>query len=148
MSKIELFVQGHEELKRSYYQKSVRLKRSTDRELLDIGKLLKTYVTKRIKRITGSRTEVRYNPKRTVRVSNPKAYPNHDRGKLVKGIRTTVRFRGRGLSLLEFQSRAPYALDLEFGTRKMAKRPYMKPTLEANKKKISKMLSRSTKRAL
>jgi HK97 gp10 family phage protein len=148
VSSIELRVQGHEELKKSYYERSIRIRKTTDKSLQVIGKILKEYATKKIKTITGSRSETRYNPKRVVRVSNPKAYPNHDTGKLVKGLRTTVRHRGKGKSVLEFQSRAPYALDLEFGTRTMAARPYMRRTLKANRKRINAIIGKGVKRAL
>jgi len=79
-----------------------------------------------------------------VTVSNNGAYPNHDRGRLVKGLRA---FRSRS-GVLQFQSRAPYALDLEFGTRNMAARPYMRRTLKANRKVIKSLLAKGVKRAL
>ena len=45
-----------------------------------------------------------------------------------------------------FESRAPYALDLEMGTVKMPKgRPYMKPTLAKNRKKIAAIMRRGAK---
>lgn len=148
MSSIQLFVRGHKELEKKYFARNLKIKTTTDKSLMAIGKLLKDYATKRIKTITSGKRETRYNPTRTVTVSRAGAYPNHDRGKLVKGLSTTVRFRGKGKSVLEFQSRAPYALDLEFGTRKMRARPYMRRTLAANRKAINKIISQGVKRAL
>jgi len=148
VSSIQLFVRGHKELERKYYARNLKVKKTTDKALLSIGKLLKEYATKRIKKITSGKRETRYSPTRTVTVSRPGAYPNNDRGKLVKGLSTTVRFRGKGKSVLEFQSRAPYALDLEFGTRKMRARPYMRRTLAANRKAINKIIAKGVKLAL
>ena len=144
MASISLFVQGHDHLEKKYLRRIQNLGKATDQELSMIGKILKAYATKKIKTITGNRREVRYNPKRTVTVSNNGAYPNHDRGKLVKGLRA---YRSRS-GVLQFQSRAPYALDLEFGTRNMAARPYMRRTLKANRKVIRALLAKGVKRAL
>ena len=144
MASISLFVQGHDHLKKKYFRRIENVGKATDQELSMIGKILKAYVTKRIKTITQGKRRVRYNPKRTVTVSKRGAYPNHDRGKLVKGIRA---FR-KGKGVLYFQSRAPYALDLEFGTRNMAARPYMRRTLKANRKVIRALLAKGVKRAL
>ena len=148
MASINVFIKGHEELEKKYYQRSTRLKQTTPQALSEIGKLLKTHVTKFIKKKTGNKTETRYSPTRTVRVSSPGAYPNHDRGRLVKGIRSFVKRKPGGKYNLNFQSKAPYALDLEFGTRNMAARPYMRPTLKANRKRINAIITKGVRRAL
>jgi hypothetical protein len=148
MASIKLFVRGHEELKKKYLARAIRLGQTTNAELSEIGKMLKTYVVKNIKKQTG-RPDIRYNPRRSVMVSNRGSYPNHDLGGLVRGIRSFVKRGRKGLYNLEFQSRAPYALDLEFGTMKMpGGRPYMRPTLKANRKKIRAILSKGVRRAL
>jgi HK97 gp10 family phage protein len=143
-----MFIKGHEHLEKKYFARNIKIKQSTDKQLTVIGKFLKDYAIKNIKKITGSKRQTRYSPKRTVRVSSPGAYPNHDRGKLIRGLSTVVRYKGRGKSVLEFTSRAPYALDLEFGTRNMRARPYMRRTLAANRKKINALLTKGLRRAL
>lgn len=145
---ISVFIKGHEELKKKYFARGVAAGNLTKKELNMIGRELVASATKFIKRQTGSRSETRYGPTRNVTVSNPGAYPNDDLGGLVKGLKYTVKRNNKGKSTLSFQSRAPYALDLEFGTRNMRARPYMGPTLKRNRKDIVKRLGRSVKRAL
>ena len=148
MASVKLFVRGHEELSKKYYAHATRLGEVTNKQLSAIGKMLKSDVIKDIKKINGNRTETRYNPQRTVTVSKEGKSPNHDRGRLVRGIRAFVKRGAKGKYNLEFQSRAPYALDLEFGTRNMSARPYMRPALKRNKKRIRSMLASGVRRAL
>ena len=148
MASITTLVKGHDELKRKYSARTINLGRLNNKTLSEIGKLLKSDVIKSIKKQNGTRQEVRYSPKRTVTVSSPNKTPNNDTGELVRGIRAFVRRKGKGKSNLLFTSTAPYALDLEFGTRKMAKRPYMGPALKRNRKKIKAIISKGVKNAL
>jgi HK97 gp10 family phage protein len=147
MASIKLEIKGHEELKKKYLNRGILIGKATSRDLTEIGKMLKAYVTKQIKKQTG-RPATRYNPTRSVNVSNPKAYPNDDLGGLIRGIRAFKKKKGKGKYQLQFQSKAPYALDLEFGTTKMAARPYMRPTLKANRKKIRAIIAAGVRRAL
>lgn len=148
MAAINVFIKGHDHLEKKYYQRSSRLKQTTPAALSEVGKLLKSHVTKFIKKRTGNTTETRYSPTRTVRVSSPGSYPNHDLGGLVRGIRAHVKKKVGRKYNLNFQSKAPYALDLEFGTRNMAARPYMRPTLKANRKRINAIIAKGVRRAL
>ena len=145
---INLKIQGHEELKQKYLQGSIAIEKAMKSDLSEIGRVLKKHVTTHIRKISGSKRQTRYNPKRTVTVSNPNSYPNHDLGGLIRSIRAFVTKSGTGRHVLSFQANAPYALDLEFGTRNMRKRPFMRPTLQANRKKISAIITKGVKNAL
>lgn len=66
--------------------------------------------------------------------SKPGEPPNQDTGVLGAGI-TTVQVEPL---TVEVSSNAPYAADLEFGTSKMAARPYMRPARDKMKDEVKK----------
>ena len=148
MSSISAHIRGHENLKKKYKQITIRLGQTNKDSLSKIAKLLKTDVIKSIKKKSYGGTDVRYNPKRTVTVSVKGKAPNHDLGGLVRGIRSRVVKGKRGVFNVEFKSTAKYALDLEYGTRNMKARPYMRPTLKRNRKKIRSIMAQGVSRAL
>ena len=77
-----------------------------------------------------------YNPRRTHKSSAAGEPPATDTGYLVNNIFLNVDPDGLGVSV---ESRAEYSGFLEFGTSKMAARPFMQPALEENKPKIRKL---------
>ena len=77
-----------------------------------------------------------YNPRRTHRASAPGEPPATDTGYLVSNIFTNIDTDGLGASV---ESRAEYSSYLEFGTQKMAARPFMQPALEENKPRIRRL---------
>lgn len=71
--------------------------------------------------------------------SLPGEAPNNDTGGLVRSIETKI--GGAGFVTVEAGGpSAPYAVALEYGTSKMAARPFMRPAVERNRKKIAKMV--------
>jgi HK97 gp10 family phage protein len=64
--------------------------------------------------------------------SLPGEPPNEDTGTLRTHIETTQPAPLR----VEVSSNAPYAVELEFGTSKMAARPYMGPATQRKKKEV------------
>lgn len=88
----------------------------------------------------------RYEPPRTGVASSPGSAPNDDRGNLVKNI-----IAGTGYAMAtkgyeaEVRSQAPYSMDLEYGTGDMKARPFMKPALEKNRKKILAMITKAVR---
>lgn len=75
------------------------------------------------------RPDVRYNPRREVRVSLPGQAPNTDTGVLVASSGVQSEHRNQA----EVFATADYAEDLEFGTEKMAPRPAMGPAYDATR---------------
>ena len=72
------------------------------------------------------------------RASAPGQPPATDQGQLVRSITMSVEDReGEVVGLIK--ASAPYAAHLEFGTSKMAARPYMQPGLESQRRKIQDM---------
>ena len=78
--------------------------------------------------------------------SKPGDYPNVDQSTLVNSLfaellkgKLTAKFGSRGV---------PYARALEFGTSRMAARPWLKPSLDKHKEDIPKEIDRIIKEVL
>ena len=84
----------------------------------------------------------KYNPRRTHKASAAGEPPATDTGFLVNNIFLNVDTDGLGASV---ESRADYSSFLEFGTSKMAARPFMQPALEENKPKIKRLARQMVK---
>ena len=79
------------------------------------------------------------------RASAPGQAPATDTGRLVASIVPVIDSDGFGGRV---QARVLYAKFLEFGTQKMAARPFMVPSLEAKRDAIVKMLTRAAEKAV
>ena len=110
-------------------QSSVQLVRKTAVESIQRG-------------VKTGETYKKYNPKRTHTASAAGQPPATDTGFLVQNITTDVRSQGTKV-IGEIIASTPYAKALEFGTRKMAARPYLNPALRKNKKKIQRKFRNS-----
>lgn len=69
--------------------------------------------------------------------SRPGEPPNADTRFLDSNIETEI----GGVGLVTVTSKAPYSAALEYGTGKMAARPFMRPALERQREKIPKALA-------
>lgn len=67
--------------------------------------------------------------------SLPGQPPNQDTGHLDTNIETTV--EAQNPPTVHVTSHAQYSAALEYGTSKMAERPFMRPATEKNRKKVS-----------
>lgn len=76
--------------------------------------------------------------------STPGQPPNNDTGDLANGIET----RQVAPLNVEIASTAGHSEALEYGTSKMAARPFMRPAANANRLKVNRMLSRAARRAV
>jgi HK97 gp10 family phage protein len=83
-----------------------------------------------------------YNPRRTHKASAAGEPPATDTDFLASNIVLDVDADGLGASV---ESRADYSSFLEFGTSKMAARPFMQPALEENKPKIKRLAKQMIK---
>lgn len=83
----------------------------------------------------------KYNPRRTHQASAPGQSPATDTGFLVSNIKhKTVQRNGQDLEMVVASS-APYSDFLEFGTRNMAERPFLQPSLDESAKNIQKIFA-------
>lgn len=86
---------------------------------------------------TGARTGRIYKRGgKTHQASAPGEAPKTDIGNLVQKIRS----EDKGHAKSDVVAGTKYAGDLEYGTSKMAARPYMRPAIDENKVKLSKQL--------
>lgn len=76
--------------------------------------------------------------------SSPGEAPNNDTGTLAGGIETTR----TGRLKVEVSSNAPYSENLEFGTSRMAARPFMAPAANAKRREVNKLVDKAVKRAI
>lgn len=75
--------------------------------------------------------------------SAPGEPPNADTGRL-DGHITTVR---RSELAVDVISAAPYAADLEFGTSRMAARPYLRPATAKKRRQAIELIARAVRRS-
>jgi HK97 gp10 family phage protein len=76
--------------------------------------------------------------------SRPGEPPNYDTGVLANNIETVLVAPLR----VEVSSNAPYAAALEYGTSKMAERPYMRPAVAAKKAEVVALVRRAVTEAV
>jgi HK97 gp10 family phage protein len=76
--------------------------------------------------------------------SAPGQPPNNDTSVLANNIETVQ----TGPLKAEVSSNAPYAAALEFGTSKMAERPYMRPATAAKRKEVTALVRRAVSNAI
>lgn len=76
--------------------------------------------------------------------SKPGQAPNQDTGVLSNNIEAIQRTWDH----VEVSSNAPYAADLEYGTKKMAERPYMRPARDETKKDVQRLINRAIDRVM
>lgn len=76
--------------------------------------------------------------------SRPGEPPNQDTGVLANNIETVQ----VGPLKVEVSSNAPYAAALEFGTSKMAERPYMRPAVAAKRDEVTELVRRAVSSAI
>lgn len=97
---------------------------------------------------TGPRTGKvvkRYHPERVHQASAPYETPANDRGMLANSVEVDVDPREFNLTL---GAAAPYARELEYGTRHMLPRPFLRPALTRWRRRIIEAIHDAIKRAL
>lgn len=76
--------------------------------------------------------------------SKPGEPPNQDTGRLADNIETVQ----KGPLLVEVSSNAPYSAPLEFGTSKMAARPFMRPARDKKRREVVDLVQRAVSEAV
>jgi HK97 gp10 family phage protein len=78
--------------------------------------------------------------------SLPGQPPNRDTGELDRNIETTVQTQNP--PTVHVTSHAPHSAALEYGTSKMAERPFMRPATEKNRKKVGQKVASAVRIAV
>lgn len=87
----------------------------------------------------------RYRPQRQVKVSRPYEAPAEDLGMLVNSIEVDVDPSQYNMTIAAL---APYARELEYGTRHMLPRPFLRPALTRWRQRIIDAIHSAIKGAL
>lgn len=126
--KIQVKLHGDKELQRQFANMAPQLDKELSKALFSIAKKIESDAKLSIQ--NGRKTGRMYK-RRTImhRASAPGEAPASDTGRLVNSI--NGKLKGRLTAVIE--ATAAYARHLEYGTRKMAARPYMRPAWEKNK---------------
>ena len=146
MSNVSITVKGHEELKKKFLARSINVGRATDAQMNTIVLLVEGNAVKLIRKRSNGRTYTRGN--KTHVASAPNKAPNTDTGNLIRGIIHDVKKVPNKYVLGTVRSTAKYSLDLEYGTRRMKKRPFMRPALAGSAKQIKALLKKGIRGAL
>lgn len=112
-----------------------RTKSLTDRALYAAGQLIEIEAERSI--TAGSISGKGHIP------SKPGEAPNADTRLLDTSIHTVVVGSGR----VNVESTAPYAAALEFGTSRMAERPYMRPAVNAKRGEAQELVAEAVRRS-
>jgi len=91
----------------------------------------------------GGRVYEKYKPRRTHQASAPGAYPATDTGRLASSVRMILPTASAIVG--EVGTAVKYGAWLEFGTSRMAARPWLRSTLAANESQIGEILARPIK---
>lgn len=139
-------IEGIDRLARSTDQIKARAKSEIEKALFASGKQVEKEAKLSI--TNGQKSGRLYKRGKAIfhRASAPGEAPASDTGRLVNSINTTI----SGLEALVVAGRGAvkYARMLEFGTSKIAPRPFMFPALEKSKAWITNRLNQAMQRAL
>lgn len=141
MSKIQLQVQGDLIADLNRYVDEVEEDVSQAVTATALG--IQAKAIKRIQRGTKSgRIYQKYNPRRTHQASAPGQSPATDTGRLVGSIQADkqTRFRWTVGTIV------PYGRYLEFGTRRIAERPWLRPSVQEFKPAFIKRIRQALRR--
>ena len=138
-------LQGVEQLLKKFDRFSDQALKGVQQETFLGALKVETEAKKRIQR--GPKTGRIYRRGNTThQASAPGESPASDKGRLASSINTQEVSGSRKLAF-EVQTSLKYSTSLEFGTSKMAPRPFMLPALETHKKDIVRDIGRAIQTA-
>lgn len=102
-------------------------------------------IKQELTRVKSGNVVTRYRPERRVKVSKPFEPPAKDLGMLVNSIEVDVDPVQFNMTL---SASAPYAQELEYGTRHMLPRPFLRPALARWRERIITAIQNAIKESL
>lgn len=110
---------------------------------------LKIEETAKLSILQGSKTGREYRRRSVVhKASAPSEAPASDTGRLAASIQTTAKDNGMTVEVAAGTGIVDYAVHLEYGTRNMAERPFMRPALKNETDFIYNRMKKAVKRAV
>jgi len=94
---------------------------------------------------SGSRTEVRYNPRREQKVSEPGSPPNQDLGDLSRSVKFEI---DKAALQAVVGTNLKKGKHLEIGTTQMEARPWLFPAFEKNREAIKEAIANALRRSI
>lgn len=144
--KVTVEVKGSKRIQRNMRRARKQVLDDLEATMSAVGQLVRSTAIRGIQK--GPKTGRLYTRRGIAhRASAPGEYPASDTGRLVNSIRAQVRRKGQNVDALIGAS-TDYAKMLEFGTRRMRKRPFLKPSIRKNRKNIRKLVSGDVKVSL
>jgi len=137
-------ITGVDELQRNFAELSKKYTAEVAKSLVASGQLVRTDAIKSIQTISSGEQVTRYRlggGKKTHTVSIPNDPPNTDTGRLVSSVQVEVRADD-----VYVGTNVEYAPWLEFGTQKMAARPWLFPALERNREAIKGLIAKAMRK--
>jgi len=137
-------VRGSKELERYLKTASAEVREEVGNQVTTTALRLQKDAKRRVKKKPASgRVYEKYNPRRTHQASAPGEAPMSDTGRLANSIV----FDTVGPLTATVGARAVYAAWLEYGTRKMAPRPFMRPAAEVQRARFQDDIEAAIRRA-
>lgn len=141
---VKITITGTKEVRAALENITDEIRTEVSKVVIGTALELQGNIKKSIQRGPASgRSYQKYNPRRTHQASAPGQAPATDTGRLANSIF----FDQEGLLSATVGSNLIYALYLEYGTTKMAARPYFRPAVEAMRPKFEKRLEAAIRRA-
>jgi hypothetical protein len=143
--KINVEVQGIDNIRRELKKRGDSAERSVKAAVLGGALMVQAESRRSIQR--GPKTGRRYKKSKNVThiASAPGQPPATDTGRLVSGVLISAEQGGYAVRV---GTNIKYGKDLEYGTRKMAARPWLFPALKNNGDKLLRSIRLAVKRAL
>lgn len=142
---VRIALEGSKELQAALREASADVRDAVSKEVVATAIRLRKDVVRSIQRGPASgRTYRKYQPRRTHQASAPGQPPMSDTGRLA----SSIEFDQIGPLTATVGSRLAYAVYLEYGTRKMAARPFFRPAVERMRKDFGKRLEAAISGAL
>jgi len=145
MPRLSVRVRNMSSLQAKVKRADSRIQKSVIKALKSLAVPIKKDIQQELRRPKSGPIHTRYRPKRRVKVSLPGEPPARDLGVLVNSIKVKV---DPSSFNLEMGANAPYARDLEYGTRRVLPRPFLRPALTRWRKVIVERIRTTIKESL
>lgn len=138
-----LRIEGLDELNKTLSELSGKFEQEAGKLVNRTAQNIRTNAINLIRTPSTGDTYEKYNPRRKHTASKAGDAPNTDTGRLMSSLNVTR----SGSVTAEVVANVEYAEHLEFGTRRMAARPFMTPALEQERPNYERGLRELTERA-
>ena len=141
---VRIRLEGSEALQAALREASDDVRKAAAKEVKAAAIRLRKNVVRALSKPGGGDIYQKYNPRRMHRASAPGKPPATDTGRL----RNSIEWDVLGPLTATVGSNVVYSVHLEYGTRRMAARPFFRPAVERMRKEFAKRLEAAISGAL